>query len=114
MLASKYCLKKEKDYARVEAEGRIFHSETFGIAFYDRKDKEVSKFGFIVSNKISKEATLRNRVKRALKAAVRYSFLDLKKGFDVVFLAKQNILRKTTEEIMNETKEALKKADLYL
>ena len=113
MLASKYCLKETKSFLRVEEEGKIYQSDSFGLAFFDRKDDDVSKFGFIVSNKISPESTNRNRVKRALKAAVRYELGQLKNGLDVVFLARQNILRKSTEEIINEVRMALKGSDLY-
>jgi len=113
MLASKYGLKGTKAFQRVETEGKMVQSDSFGVAFVDRKDNEISKFGFIVSNKISGDSTQRNRVKRALKAAVRYGLADLKDGFDVVFLAKQGILRKSTDEIMNEVRCALKESRLY-
>jgi ribonuclease P protein component len=113
MLATKYNLKGDANFRRVEKEGKVFQSDTFGLAFYEREDKEDPRFGFIVSNKISNESTLRNRVKRALKAAVRYELTLLKNGVDVVFLAKQNILRKTTEDIMNEVRAALARAKLY-
>lgn len=113
MLAAKYTLKGTKRFARVEKDGTITQSDSFGIAVFDRKDGEVSNYGFIVSNKISPESTNRNRVKRALKAAVRYEFGQLKSGLDVVFLAKQKILRKSTEDIINEVRVALKEASLY-
>lgn len=112
MLASKYCLKKYKDFTRIAKKGKIFQSDSFGLSFFKREDDEMSLFGFIVSNKISNESTLRNRVKRAMKEAVRFGLPGIKPGFDVVFLAKQKILKKTTEEIMREVKEALKSADL--
>jgi len=113
MLAAKYTLKGKKRFERVEKEGKITQSDSFGIAVFDRKDGEVGQYGFIVSNKISPESTLRNRVKRAMKAAVRYEFGQLRQGVDVVFLAKQKILRKTTEDIINEVRVALKEANLY-
>ena len=93
--------------------GKITQSDAFGLAVFDRKDNEISNYGFIVSNKISPESSNRNRVKRALKAAVRYELGQLRKGLDVVFLAKQKILRKSTEEIINEVRVALKEASLY-
>lgn len=112
MLAGKYGLKGYKNFKRVEKEGKIFQSDSFGVSFFKRGDKETSLFGFIVSNKISSESTLRNRVKRAMKEAVRFSLPRIKPGFDIVFLGKQKILKETTEEIMQEVREALKKADL--
>lgn len=112
MLAVKYTLKGTKNFERVEKQGEIYQSDTFGLAYFDRKDKECSVFGFIVSNKISNESTLRNRVKRAMKEAVRFSLAEIKPGYDVVFLSKQGVLRKSTEDIMREVKEALKGSGL--
>jgi len=113
MLAAKYTLKGVSRFERVEKMGKITQSDSFGIAVFERCDGEVSSFGFIVSNKISPESTNRNRVKRAMKAAVRYELGQLKSGMDIVFLAKQKILRKSTEEIINEVRVALKEANLY-
>jgi ribonuclease P protein component len=112
MLARQYCLSGQSNFDRVEKEGILIQATTFGLALFNRKDKEESRFGFIVSNKVAKEATQRNRIKRALKAAVRYSLGEIKKGFDVIFLAKQFSLRMSTDEIMREVKETLIKADL--
>lgn len=113
MLASKFGLKGTKNFERVEREGTLFQSESFGIAYFKREDKDVSKFGFIVSNKISGESTLRNRAKRALKEAVRFNTGYLKDGYDVVFLAKTQILRKPTDAIMKEVEVSLREAGLY-
>ena len=113
MLAAKYTLKGNSRFERVEQMGKINQSDSFGIAVFDRKDKEISSYGFIVSNKISPESTNRNRVKRALKEAVRFELGQLKDGLDIVFLAKQKILRKSTEDIIHEVRVALKEASLY-
>lgn len=91
----------------------MFQSDSFGIVYVKREDNDVSQLGFIVSNKISGEATLRNRVKRALKEAVRFNTGYLKDGYDVVFLAKTQILRKPTDVIMKEVEVALRGAGLY-
>lgn len=113
MLASKYRLNGVKNYERVKSEGRIVQSKYFGVAVYERKDNESSKFGFIISTKIAKDATQRNRIKRALSEAVRQVLTQLKNGYDVAFLAKKEIARMSTDEIMVETKEFLKKSVLY-
>ena len=71
-------LGEQKDLSGSNKWGKITQSDSFGIAVFDRKDEDVSNYGFIVSNKISPESTNRNRVKRALKAAVRYELGQLK------------------------------------
>ena len=109
MLAAKYILTGAKNFARVEENGQLFQSESFGVAVYQRGDKDFSRFGFIVSNKISPDAVQRNRIKRALKEAIRQNWVDVVYGLDAVFLAKPVSLRKSTVDLMSETKETLKK-----
>ncbi len=113
MLASKYSLKGKDRFERVEKDGKITQSESFGLAVFDRKDDGPLNFGFIVSNKISPESTLRNRIKRGMKEAVRFEMGELRNGFDVVFLAKQKALRTSTDEIFREVRNSLKEAGLY-
>lgn len=107
MLAAEYRLSGQKEFARVEKEGKIFQSKSFGLAYYERGDTEHARFGIVVSNKISKEATKRNRVKRALRESVRQSMGYMKRGVDVVFLAKKVCLSESTEELMREARAAL-------
>ena len=108
MLAKKLKLTDAKDFARVQETGKVFQSNSFGMAYLKRGDKELSRFGFIVSTKISKEAVDRNRSKRAMSEAVRMETVNLKEGFDIVFLAKTSITRSSTTEIMKEVKASLK------
>jgi ribonuclease P protein component len=112
MIARQFCLSGRENFEQVEKKGTLVQANSFGMCFLKRKDKENSRFGFIVSNKIAKEATQRNRIKRALKAAVRYSLAEIKEGYNVVFLAKQASLRMSTDQIMREVKETLIKAKL--
>ncbi len=112
MLAKKHKLTGKRDFTRVQNEGEVFQSNNFGIAYLDRKDNEASRFGFIISTKISKDAVDRNRCKRAMSEAVRINSIDLVSGHDVVFLAKTGISKASTNDIMKEVRVSLKKAGL--
>lgn len=107
MLSRDHTLKGEKSFEEVQKKGKVFQSQSFGVAYLKREDKEFSKFGFVVSNKVSPDAVNRNRIKRALSEAVRQSLKEIKKGNNIVFLVKQAATRRSTDELMRETKEAL-------
>jgi len=111
MLARQFNLKGKESFERVERKGNIFQSDSFGIASYKRGDKENSKFGFVVSTKISGQAVHRNRVKRAMSETIRHLLTEIKDGYDFVFLAKQSVTKKSTDEIMKEVHSSLKKAN---
>lgn len=112
MLSRRYKLTGNKDFQRVEEEGRIFQSRNFGVAIFDRHDDNPTRMGFVVSTKITKAAVDRNLAKRKMSEAVRVNMVDIKSGFDVVFLAKMTITRVPTEDIMREVKIALKDSGL--
>ena len=83
MLASKYRLKKKINFARIEIDGKMVQSKSFGLGIYDRKDNEPSRFGFIISTKISKKAVIRNRIKRIIADVIRRVLANI---FMVFFL----------------------------
>ena len=108
MLAKKFRLTGAKNFSGIQKEGIVYQSANFGIAYVNREDENPSRFGFIVSTKIAKDAVDRNRFKRAMSEAVRMASIDLKTGFDAVFLAKMSIVRVPTSEIMREVRVSLK------
>jgi ribonuclease P protein component len=110
-LARKHSLKGQKNFERVKEKGKLYQSDSFAVAVYEREDNEVSRFGFVISAKISKIAVHRNRIRRALSETVRMNISFFPKGRDVVFLAKKNITRKTTEQIMREVEQFFRKGD---
>lgn len=104
MLASKNRIAKKEDFEKVKKDGKLYQSDNFGVAVLKKSEEEDSRFGFVVSTKISKDASKRNRIKRALREVTRHHLHIIGKGYDMVFLPKTSIVRKTTEEIMREVK----------
>ena len=107
MLAQIYSLKGEKIINEILKKGQKKQSENFGVFFVDRKNTGLPKFAFVISKKISKLAVNRNRVKRAMGESVRRNVPRVPKGYDFVFLAKKNIVNKSTDEIMKEVQDVL-------
>ncbi len=107
MLASKNRLKKKINFARIEIDGKMIQSKSFGMGIFDRKDEKISKFGFIISTKISKKAVIRNKIKRIMSEVVRLNLERIKTGLDVVFLIKPTAVKMTREELEKETYETL-------
>lgn len=112
MLSRTNRLTGDKNFQRVKSQGKVFQSDSFGLAFFERGDALPSKFGFVVSNKISKKATERNKIKRAMREAVRGVVEKTKLGYDIVFLVKQRLVLKENSGIGEEIKEALVKSGL--
>jgi ribonuclease P protein component len=112
MLAKQYRLSGKNNFDKVLKEGRFVQSDAFGLAYLKREDEEVSRFGFIVSTKVSKTAILRNRVKRALSEAARFINTKIEKGYNIVFLAKGKSTKVPTDQLMREVGAVLERAGL--
>lgn len=102
MLPAKFRLSKKTDFNETKTKGKLFKSLNFSLIAYNRKDKLNSKFGFIISKKISKRAVDRNRLKRILSEVVRNNLGEIKKGYNIVILAKQKMLKISKSEMEKE------------
>ncbi|HQB84954.1 MAG TPA: ribonuclease P protein component [Candidatus Pacearchaeota archaeon] len=89
MLSFKNRIKKEKDFRKVFNAGKIVSLYSVSIRF-SQNNLEETRFGFIVSKKISKRAVVRNRVKRIFREQTRLILKDIKGGFDVVVIIKSS------------------------
>ncbi len=112
MLDRKNRLTKKSEFEKVREEGKVFASDSFSLSILKREEEGPARFGFVVSNKISKAATIRNRAKRALREGVRHSLAYAKNGYDCVFLAKPIIVKKYTDELIREVQKALNTAEV--
>jgi len=113
MIARAYSFQGSKDYKRVKKEGRLYQSKNFGVGILNREDCGYPRFGFIISNKISKLSTQRNRIKRAFSEALRHNLNKIKKGYDVLFLARPTLERMSTDEIMREVELFIRNSEIY-
>lgn len=111
MLPRENRLSKKRDFEESKQKGRKFQSSLFGLLVLPNQI-QISRFGFIVSNKISKKATLRNRTKRHLRESVSRLIKRIKIGYNVIFLAKKEILKKDQAEINLETEKIFRQAGL--
>lgn len=85
MLSNINRLKKNKDFERVFKYGKAY-KENFLFLKVVKNNLKNSRFGFIVSNKFSKKAVVRNKIKRKLKALVRMKLPNIKKGIDAAIM----------------------------
>ena len=111
MLKKEFRLRKQKDFENVFNRG-VYFSEKFLMLKAVENSLSFSRFGFVVSKKISKKAVERNRVKRLMSESIRLSQEKIKPGFDVVFVSKAGIVGKSFEEVKELMEKLLKKLGL--
>jgi ribonuclease P protein component len=94
MLKKKYRLLKETEFAKKE-----FYVSPFFVLKIAKNENSFNRFGFIVSKKIDKRATVRNTLKRKIRICIENNLERIKPGHDMLFILKKQILDKTTKEI---------------
>ena len=112
MLPTAHRLTRKIDFDIVKQKGVLYSSDSFSISIHKRGDKKPTRFGFIISTKVSPHATLRNKAKRALREGVRRNLTVIQPGFDCVFLAKPIIIKKYTDELIREVEGAVQGAQI--
>jgi ribonuclease P protein component len=108
VIASEFRISGNKRVEEIKEKGKIIQSESFGVLYLENSEKNLSRFAFVISTKISKLAVQRNRIERAMSEAIRYNMNDIKKGYDIVFLTKTKISSMTTDQIMKEVEKFVK------
>jgi len=101
-------LSKKNDIKKVFKKGQTF-KENFLILRLRENNLKESRFGFMVSQRVSKRATLRNKIKRRLNEAVKMKIKKIKKGVDGLFIARPGLEAKDFREIDEAVEKLFKK-----
>lgn len=103
---------KKKDFDNIYKNGRSsFDKITIVKAL--KNDKEINRFGIVVSSKVSKLAIERNKTKRRIREALRLELENLKPGNDLVIISLPEIIKKDFNDISISIKRHLYRLYLY-
>jgi ribonuclease P protein component len=127
MLPRENRLLKKKDFKKVFKKGKGYSD---GFLVKKGQEKEglsgrgifflkilenglgVNRFGVVVSRKVSRKATLRNKIKRRVRESLRMGLPQIKKGFDVIFLASPGIEKEKPADLRKRMEGAFERAKL--
>ena len=109
MFSKTNCLKKKKDFEKVFKKGKGFKEDFLALKI-TKNELGQSRFGIIVSQKISKKAAVRNKVKRKIREILKRKLPRLKKEVDVVLIAISGLEKKDFWEIEKTIDSLFKKA----
>ena len=111
MLEQRNRLKKKKDFDKILKTKKSFKERFLILKLNKNKLKDV-RFGVIVSQKVSKKAVVRNKIKRRFRSVLKDSSQNLKKGFDIVLIALPGAETKSFLEIRSTIEKLLRLAGL--
>jgi ribonuclease P protein component len=107
-MAKRLALTRRAQYLAVYESGKAF-ADGFIVVKILPNNLECTRIGFSVTKNVGK-ATVRNRVKRLLKENVR--ILDINTGWDIVFIARRNIVNANYNELTVSVTKMLRRAGL--
>ena len=102
---------KDSDFKRINSRSRPFFTAGLRLKFLPNGFSQ-SRFAFVISTKVSKKSTIRNRIKRQLREIIRLNKQKIKPGFDLVISASAKSIGKEYSELESELAELLDKAKL--
>jgi ribonuclease P protein component len=82
-----YRLRRSRDFERVRSNGRSWAHPLLITYACARGDEAPTRAGVVVSKRVGK-ATIRNRVKRRIREALRASYPTLRPGYDLIVIAR--------------------------
>jgi ribonuclease P protein component len=104
-------LRRSADFVRLRTEGRAWH-HPYVILSVAPNALEHNRYGFIVSRHLG-GAVVRNRIRRLLRESVRLSAPRLKTGFDVVFIARNDIAGQPYIHVKSALEDLFRRANLW-
>ena len=113
MLTKSNRLTEEKDFEAVFKAGKKYSLP--GVKIYLKirgNNLKQSRFGFVISKKVSKKAVVRNKIKRTLREVVRTNLPGIKKNNDVVMIVLPGFEKNNFQEVKKIINGLFRKAEL--
>ena len=104
-------LRRSADFERVRSQGRSWYHPLVTLSVAPNLLPH-NRYGFIASRRLG-NAVMRNRVRRVLREVVRQTEARLKIGFDITFVARNEIVTQPYNRVNDALEELFKRAHLW-
>ena len=111
MLRKEYRLKKKYMFAYCYRAGKVAHAKSCLMYYTPSKNRNV-KIGISVSKKVG-GAVQRNRARRVIREAITPFLQSINKNYNLIFVARENVLSFSFNEIKQDIEYMLKKAGVF-
>ncbi|ERI90528.1 ribonuclease P protein component [Clostridiales bacterium oral taxon 876 str. F0540] len=105
-------LRKNIEFRTVYRKGKSFSNQLL-VLYILKNRKEINRAGISVSKKVGK-SVVRSKVKRLISESYRLNKDNIKKGYDLVFIARTTSSDKDYHEIEKALTNLFKKAGLLI
>ena len=110
-MLKKDILRNKDDFAAIYKRGRSI-GERYIVLFYRKNNLSYNRTAFLASKKVG-NSVVRNRARRLMRESYRFMCEDIKKGYDIIFIARNTIVGRKFCDIQKSMNSVVKKAKLY-
>ena len=110
-MLKKDVLRSDKDFSTIFNKGKSNVSKNV-VIFYKKNNLEYNRTAFIASKKVG-NSVKRNRARRLMKEVYREYKDNIVAGYDIIFIARNNILTAKYKDLVRTTKNMLVKIKLF-
>lgn len=103
-------LRDSADFARLRFEGKVYRHPLLMVSFAPNH-LSYNRYGFITSKRLG-NAVQRNRTRRLLRESIRPLDETLKSGYDVVVVAREQIVGESYQTVYQGLVNTLRRASL--
>lgn len=111
MLPKKYRLTGQQNFKKIAKKGKCFFIKELKIK-YLKNNLTHPRFAFVVSSKIDKRATVRNKIKRRLREIVFQNLKKIKKNLDFLIIVKPEVKNLDFWQMKEILEKAFKKIEM--
>jgi len=112
MLPKENRISADFDFKKIRRLGSPYHSPYFSLTVLKERNPGPSRFGFVISSRVSKRAVKRNRIKRLIRTEVEELLPRLATGYNAVFWIKQRALDAEPSQLRGSVPQILRHAGL--
>ena len=112
MLPKQNRLTKTKEINKVFQNGKARYDNVLSVKALKNNLKDI-RFVILVSNKVSRKAVVRNKIKRRIREIIRSQLPDLKNGYDCMLISLKPIVKLNYDQIKKSIIDHFKYLGLY-
>jgi ribonuclease P protein component len=111
MLAKNYRLTKQKDFKAIFRKGKREFGRFFAVR-YLKNDQKYPRIAVVASNKVSKSAVERNRIKRVVRDIIGLDLDKISRNLDIIVNISPKAIGVSKEDLTKDYLNLLKKAKI--